>query len=529
MLVYIAAATALLAVAVGHVSAETRSNGDQSLPKANLWVSAAGSANCRGSATGFTYAAALANSAVCDTPDHAYHAARNGGDTIRVKDGVYPGFALTDDVTKTGGTTIIRPESDYGVTLTSASVFGANVSYVTVKDFVVTSPGGGFLNNGTGLSRNVTIDGNRINIGQKVNGTPAAISFYSNIDGYRIVNNTIGPSCCGSTNHATPVGINIGKPNAVAPNATHVLIDGNTIQYTLRNCAYWPASGYGSCPDETCLAAGCHVDAMHIWGIQDSTISNNDIVNAEVQGIFIEDAAGAVNTNLTIVSNDISVVGGSAAMNLKGIAGAWTVAFNSTPNNIIAGYGFRAATAGTTVVFAGNDGALLLADTHGNNAGCASVTENVTLTYMQNSWLSPGGATSTAACPGTDLGPERSRYGGLGSKASSFYARNPHGLSLPPPGLAYYVIDRVDAKRRVSGFHLELNIQPGFSARERLNLLVRANLPDDATMVSGDGSKCVAWQSKKLKKLSGLEFAVATTGANSSTAEIRAQSTAPHC
>lgn len=180
-------------------------------------------------------------------------------------------------------------------------------------------------------------------------------------------------------------------------------------------------------------------------------------------------------------------------------------------------------------MFAGNDAALLLADSHGNNAGCASVTENVTITYMQNSWLSPGGATSTAAYPGTDLGPERLRYGGLGSKASSFYARNPHGVSPPPSGLAYYVIDRVNAKRRVSGFHLELNIQPGFSPRERLNLLVRANLPDDATILSGDSSGCVAWRSKKLKKLIGLEFAVARTAANSATAEIRAQSTAPHC
>src|SRR5207248_1766705 len=111
------------------------------------------------------------------------HAAANGGDTIRLKDGVYPGFALTADAAKTTGTTTIRPESDYGVTLTSSSAFGANVSYVTVKDFVVISPAGGFLNGSSGLSRNVTVDGNRINIGQKVNGTPAAISFYSNIDG----------------------------------------------------------------------------------------------------------------------------------------------------------------------------------------------------------------------------------------------------------------------------------------------------------------------------------------------------------
>jgi hypothetical protein len=528
LLVYIAVATAALGLAAGAISADTRSPRDQPSPKANIWVSAAGSPSCWRSATPIDYPTALLNSAVCDTPDHAYHAVANGGDTIRLKNGVYPGFVLTADSVKTSGTTIIRPESDYGVTLTSTTIFGPNVSYVTVKDFVVVAPAGGFQDGSWGLSRNVTIDGNRINIGQKVNGTPAAISFYSNIDGYKIVNNVIGPTCCGSTNQATPVGINIAKPNAAAPNATHVLIDGNTIQYTLRSCAYWPVTGYGACPDVTCVAATCHSDAIHIWGIQDSTISNNKIVNAEVQGIFIEDAAGAVNTNLSIVNNDISVVGGNAAMNLKGIAGTWTVAFDSTPNTIIVGYGFRTATAGTTVTLAGNDAILLNANSHGNNAGCASGTENVSLIYMQNLWLSNGGSTDTATCSGTDLGPERSRYGGLGAKSSSFYRRNPHGLSPPPPGLGYYTVDRTSAKRRVTGFHLELNIQPGFSPRERLNLLVRANLPDDAAVVNGDGDRCVAWRSQKLKKLIGFGFAVATTGANPSTAEIRAQSS-PHC
>ena len=330
VLVYISVATAVLGLAAARGGADTPAPGGPLSPKANEWVSPAGSRTCVRSATPVEYAAAFLAGAVCDTPDRAYHVAANGGDTIRLLNGVYPGFALTSDRLKTTGTTTIRPETDYGVTLTSATTFGVNVSYVTVKAFVVVSPTGGFFNSTSGLSRNVTIDGNRINIGQKVNGTPAAISFYSNTDGYRIVGNVIGPTCCGATNQSTPVGINIGKPNAAAPNATHLLIDGNTIQYTLRSCGYWPASGYGACPDVTCVSAGCHGDAIHLWGIQDSTISNNTIVNAEVQGIFVEDAANAVNSNVSIVNNTISVVGGSAAMNLKGIAGTSSVAYNST-------------------------------------------------------------------------------------------------------------------------------------------------------------------------------------------------------
>ena len=528
VLVYIFVATVVLGMATGSTDAATRAASEQGAAKANLWVSPLGGTRCVRSLTPVDYESAVAGGSVCDTADRAYHAAANGGDVIRLKNGAYPGLLLRADPTKTGGTTTIRSESDYGVTLTSTTEFGPNVSYVTVRDFTVVAPGGGFHNSTLGFSRNVTIDENRINIGQRVDGTPAGISLYSNTDGYRVLDNVIGPTCCGSKNQSSPVGINIAKANTAVANATHLVIDGNTIQYALRNCAYWPVSEYGPCPDVTCLAATCHSDAMHIWGIQDSTISNNKIINAEVQGIFIEDAASAVNMNLTIANNDISVVGGNAGMNLKGIAGRWTVAFNSTPNAIILGYGFPVATAGTTVTFANNKAVLLNAASHGNNTGCSSGSGNVALVYLQNEWLSQGGSTSTATCDNTDRASGSSRYGGLGAKVVSFYARNLHGVSPPPAGLAYYAVDSTNAKQRVVGFHLELNFQPGFNARERLGLLVRANLPDDAVVVSGDGVHCVAWRSKKLKKLLGLGFAVAKTTVNSTSAAIRGAPTA-HC
>jgi hypothetical protein len=365
-------------------------------------VSAAGGA-CTRSASAVDYATALRSHAVCDTADRAYHAAANGGDTVRILNGSYPGLSFSADPSKTGGTTVFAPDTPYGVTLTSATTFGANASFITVQNFNVVSPTGGFVNNTTGLSQNVTIDGNHINIGQKVNGRPGAIGFYTNIDGYKIVNNVIGPTCCGSTNQSSPVAITIGKSNNLAPNANNVLIDNNTIQFAIRNAAYWPSSGYGAAPDVSCLISTCHQDAIQIWGIQNSTISDNKIYNAEVQGLFIENAAGAVNKNINIFNNAILVVGGSAAMNLKGIDGTWNIAFNSTANAIILGYGFPEATPGTNVNFVGNNSALLMADTTGNNAGCTDGNPaNVAFSYQYNVWRSMGGAQG-AGCSSTDV------------------------------------------------------------------------------------------------------------------------------
>ena len=370
---------------------------------ANLWVSPAGAASCARSATPINYATALTGHAVCDTADRAYHAAANGGDLVRVLNGTYPGLSFSADASKTGATTVFEPDTAYGVTLTSATSFGPNASFITVRNFNVVSPTGGFVNSTSGLSQSVTIDGNHINIGQKVNGRPGAILFYTNIDGYKIINNVVGPTCCGSTNQSSPVGITIGKSNNLAPNANNVLIDNNTIQFTIRNAAYWPSAGFGAAPDVSCMLSSCHQDAIQIWGIQNSTISNNKIYNAEVQGIFIEDAAGAVNKNINLFNNAILMVGGNAAMNLKGIDGSWNIAFNSTPNAIVLGYGFAAATPGTRVNFVGNDAALLMADATGNNASCTDGNAaNVAFSYQYDVWRPMGGAMNTP-CSSTDV------------------------------------------------------------------------------------------------------------------------------
>ncbi len=478
-------------------------------PRANLWMASGGTSGCKRSSVTLPYDRARAKNAICDTADRAFHAAAPG-DVVRVKNGRYPGFVFTAGAAKRRGAVVIEPETDYGVTLTSQTSLGAGVGHLTLRRFVVAAPDGGFVNSPNGMSRDVAIDANRINVGKRVDGRPAGILFYTNIDGYRIVNNVIGPTCCGSTNQSSPVAITIGKANSSAPNANDVLIDGNTIQYVLRNAAYWPTSAYGPAPDVSCLVDTCHMDAIQIWGIQNSTISNNVIDHAEVQGIFIEDAAGAVNKNVNIVNNSIEVVGGDAAMNLKGVSGRWNIAFNSTPDVLVTGYGFPAAAPRTSVAFEANEGKLLIANSTGNNGGCGGGNRNVKLVYSYDTWRPGGGATPTAPCSATDRVRTRAGYAGLGGRAMAFKARRLHGgPATPAGGAVYYVVDKV-RRHRVLAFHLELHFSPAFPVASRFDLLIRDALPDDA-VVTSRRSGCVVWRSRKLGRLTkGLGYAVAT-------------------
>ena len=499
----------LLAVAALLVSGDVAWSA-RTAPRANLWLASDGNSGCKRSSVRLPYNRARARNAICDTADRAFHRAAPG-DVVRVKNGTYPGFVFTADPAKRRGTVVIEPETDYGVTLTSRTSLGAGVGYLTLRRFVVAAPDGGFVNSPNGMSRDVTIDGNRINVGKRVDGRPAGILFYTNIDGYRIVNNVIGPTCCGSKDQSSPVAITIGKANNSAPNANDVLIDGNTIQYVLRNAAYWPTRSYGPAPDVSCLAATCHMDAIQIWGIQNSTISNNVIDHAEVQGIFIEDAAGAVNRNVNIVDNSIEVVGGDAAMNLKGVSGNWNIAFNSTPDVLVTGYGFPAAAPGTSMAFEANEGKLLVANSTGNNGGCSGGNPKVELVYSYNTWLpGAGGGTPTAPCSTTDRASARAGYAGLGGRLAAFEARRLHGAAgARAGGAVYYVVDRV-RKHRVLAFHLELRFSPAFPVASRFDLLARDALPGDA-VVRIRRSGCVVWRSRELRKLTkGLEYAVAT-------------------
>jgi hypothetical protein len=269
------------------------------------------------------------------------------------------------------------------------------------------------------------------------------------------------------------------------------------------------------------------MDAMQIWGIQNSTISNNVIDHAEVQGIFIEDAAGAVNKNVNIVNNSIDVVGGDAAMNLKGVSGHWNIAFNSTPDVLVTGYGFPAAGSGTTVAFEANEGKLLIANATGNDGGCTGANSKVKLVYSYDTWRrGAGGTTSTAACSTTDQVRVRAAYTGLGANLRAFDARRLHGLYGPSLGAAYYVVDQL-RNHRVLAFHLELRVSPDLPVASRFDLLTRGALPHDS-IVKLRRNGCVVWQSRELFKLTkGLRYAVATAGRGPKTF-LRAEAK-PHC
>jgi hypothetical protein len=394
-----------LVVAVGgsaHGARIELSSSATSVVSANVWVGASGS--CKRSATPAAYNTATA----CATLDAAYHAAAMN-DTVDVKCGTYGSQAFSYDSSKTGGTVTFQPESAGCVTINGSPVgisLKSNVGYLTIKGFVLNGPDGAVQDAGSGVSKNVTIDGNKINVGKKLNGC-CDVSLHA-IDGWKIVNNTIGPSCCGKLYNSSPVGLRIGKPSSTAPNSNNVLIDNNLLQNVVRNCSYWPTSGFGFCPDTTCISSGCHSDGIHIWGLQNSTISRNRIYNAEVAGIFLEQANLSLNKNISIVSNAVRTVGGSSGIYVKAngsnaIGGTWNIAFNSVVGLImVPGTGFTGVAAGTVINLIGNAGSLLVANSSGNNAGCTGAAAGLKLTYSYNVWNNIGGAT-VGPCGSTDV------------------------------------------------------------------------------------------------------------------------------
>lgn len=118
-------------------------------------------------------------------------------------------------------------------------------------------------------------------------------------------------------------------------------------------------------------------------------------------------------------------------------------------------------------------------------------------------------------------------YGGLGAPVRAFYAKNTHGAGIPPLGLVYYAVDAT-VRGRVSAFHITINARPPFSARERIAQVGGIDLPSDAIETNLNTNHCLVWHSKKLGKLIGMQYAAATTGADNTTAYMRAESR-PHC
>ena len=379
-----------------------------SAPTAVVTASGGGGGGGSGTANVWVNTVAGSSPSRCSTPcaydpTHAYgslasaYAAASAGDLAVVKCGAYGQTSFSSR--KTSGPITFQPETDYCATLGQLD-FTNGGDYATFRHFAVNDFDGAVYQGGSTVSRNVVLDGNKINVGKRVDTQNVDVHT---VNGWRFVNNTIGPSCCGSGG-SSPEGIRIGIPSG-APNSTNVTIDNNVIQYVMRSCSYWPSSGWGSCPASSC--SSCHMDGIHVWGLTNSVISRNRIYNVEVQGIFLEPTNGSLNSNVSIVNNAVQVMGGNAGIYVKAndsssTGGTWTIAFNSTPDLIELGAGFSGDQPGTVFNLTGNIANLMITNSSGNDAGCTGYPAGTAINYAYNVWRTDMGGATQGPCGSTD-------------------------------------------------------------------------------------------------------------------------------
>ena len=337
-------------------------------------------------------------------------------DTVFVKCGTYGSQAFTADGSKNSGTTMFQPASSGCVTVNgsnAAAITVGSAGYLTLKGFVINSatpPSSSYCGivdaagTGSAVSRNVTIDGNQINVGHVLGGCSSILLHAA--QNWVIVNNTIGPSCCGADAPGSPVGITIGKPNSAAPDCTteacNITISDNLFQYILDDASYWPSSGWGSAPEATCTNHTlCHLDAIHIWGAQNVNISYNRFYGDQCMDVFVESQNNALNANYDIIGNAATALAGqcngSIAMDVvgPGWAGTFNVKFNSlaAQANLL----FN-TTARATFNIIGNYGRWFTSNASGAGAGCTGGNPpNISFVYGYNAW------TNGVHCDSTDV------------------------------------------------------------------------------------------------------------------------------
>jgi hypothetical protein len=377
---------------------------------ANAWVDSNGG-TCVGSGAPLAYS----DPAACGSFQAAIAALPAGGGVVRVTCGIYPPQTL-GRTGKTGVATIASEQQTCATVEAHGALavtFGAGASKITLDHLTIHGLIHGSSTSGAG-NDDVVLSNNDINVGTKVNAQSITFSVGNRIS---IVRNTIGPSCCGYNggNGVSPEGIRIGKPNATAASCTtqvcNLVIDGNTIQGIVRDCALWPSSVFGACPDTTCTnASGCHGDGIHIWGVDGGLIEHNRLYGVECQGIFIENANAALNRNISIIDNAIAgLPGGCGSKGIyvkaagtisgtsQGFAGAWTIAFNSGGGTLIGPNGCGQCQPGTTFKVVGNAMPLLATNSTGNSAGCIAGWGAAAVSYAYNVWAPTG--TNTACGP----------------------------------------------------------------------------------------------------------------------------------
>jgi hypothetical protein len=123
------------------------------------------------------------------------------------------------------------------------------------------------------------------------------------------------------------------------------------------------------------------------------------------------------------------------------------------------------------------------------------------------------------------LGTRGSGYGGIGATVSAFKAGNSTGRDCGGSiGLGCYHITKTRQGRVVS---YSVRAYQKRNNRQRLWLAEGINLPPDARKVR-DGATCQVFQSRTLRRLVGMRYAVATTVTGTTSAEMSAKSS-PRC
>lgn len=374
---------------------------------ANAWVGpVAGTCGATASLAAFQAATA------CGSIDAAVRALPASGGQVLVRCGSYPAQALT--ATGKTGRVLVQSEQGRCGSITGNVTLGPGVSYVTLERLTIHGSVRGTTTTGVG-NNHVAVTNSAVNLGQTVAGP--SINFFVG-DFIDISGNTVGPTIPGSVvcspSCGSPEGIRIGKPSTAPASCTtqvcHLSIVGNLIQGVVRSNALWPASGFGSSPGVDCTNAnGCHIDGIHIWGVDGGLIARNRLYGDECQGIFLENTNASLQRDVVIVNNAISSLAGgcsnkgiyiSAGGTTNGVnngfAGHWVIAFNGGTSSLVGPNGCGSCWPSMTVDLVGNDMTLFVTDATGNSAGCKAWGP-ATATYRYNIWR-PGG-TNTACGP----------------------------------------------------------------------------------------------------------------------------------
>ena len=125
------------------------------------------------------------------------------------------------------------------------------------------------------------------------------------------------------------------------------------------------------------------------------------------------------------------------------------------------------------------------------------------------------------------------RYTGLGATPAAFRRSNEQPPPNPdgvPAGLAWYTIQRVDGRGRVTAYEVTENARPAMPDRTRLVLVAGNMLPGwpRAIGLIHNTNTCIVYRDPLLKRLTGVEYAAATTFAGTTMARMTAEAR-PSC